>query len=220
MRVWLTAVALSCAMIGASAAADLGARTLPTKGPTFFTPAPAFTWSGLYVGVSGGYGWGNARFDSAIDGTGSTFRTRGGIASGTLGYNMQAGAIVYGLETDLGPSWIKGTNSAAVPCANCEVTNTWLGTFRGRVGYAPGVTLFYLTGGLAYGGIRVKDAFGEEDRNKAGWTLGGGAEYAFANRWSAKLEYLYVDLGTTDLSAGRNLRFNENILRAGLNARF
>lgn len=220
MRIRLAAVALSCAMISASAAADLGARMPPSKAPSYFTPAPAFTWSGFYVGLTGGYGWGNARFDTGAT-TGNTFRTSGGNFGSTLGYNMQSGAIVYGLETDLSLNWVKGANSAVAPCPSCEASNPWFGTFRGRLGYALDPTLFYLTGGLAYGGVRVRDTFGgDEQHNKVGWTLGGGVEYAFAPRWSAKLEYLYVDLGNTGFSGGLSTRFNENIIRAGLNAHF
>jgi outer membrane immunogenic protein len=218
MRVRLTAIAFSCAMISAAAAADLG--VLPAKAPSYIAPAPVATWSGFYVGLTGGYGWGNARFDTPAV-SGSSFRTSGGNIGSTLGYNMQAGAFVYGLETDINVNWLKGTNSTAAPCAICEVSNRWFGTFRGRVGYAPGPTMVYLTGGLAYGGVRVTDVFGDDEQhNKAGWTLGAGVEYLFANRWSAKLEYLYVDLGNTGFGGGLNTRFNENIVRVGLNAHF
>ena len=218
-----TAAALSCALISAAAATDLPAR-MPTKAraaPSYFIPAPVFTWTGWYMGLTGGYDWGNARFDTSITGAGSTFRTSGGNIGSTLGYNFQSGSIVYGLETDLSLNGARGTNSAIAPCASCEVRNPWFGTFRGRVGYTPGMTMYYLTGGLAYGEVRVSDTVGgDEKHNKAGWTLGGGVEHAFSKRWSAKLEYLYVDLGNTGFGGGLNTRFNENIIRAGLNAHF
>ena len=216
----ISAALISCAMISVAAASDLPTR-VATKAPTSFSPAPLFTWTGWYVGLTAGYGWGNARFDTPAAGTGGTFRPNGANIGSTLGYNMQSGSIVYGLETDLSVNWLKGTNSAVAPCGICEVRNPWFGTFRGRLGYAPGMTMVYATGGLAYGGVRVKDAFGDDEHhNKAGWTLGAGVEQAFNNRWSAKLEYLYVDLGNTGFGGGLNTRFNENIVRVGLNARF
>jgi outer membrane immunogenic protein len=218
MRARLAAIALSFAMTSASAAADLGKRA--PYGPSYYAPVSAFTWTGLYFGVTGGYGFGNARLDNATT-TGGTFKTNGANLGSALGYNMQSGSIVYGVETDISVNWVKGTNGAVVPCPSCEASNPWLGTFRGRVGYAPNMTLFYVTGGLAYGGVRVKDTFGgDETHNKAGWTLGGGVEHALNKHWSAKLEYLYVDLGNTGFSGGLNTRFNENIVRAGLNAHF
>src|SRR5674476_1377806 len=122
MRVRLVAVALSCAMISGAAAADLGAHRRATKERSYRIPEPAFTWSGFYVGLTAGYGWGNARFDTATAGAGSTFRTSGGNIGSTLGYNMQSGSIVYGLEADLSVNWLKGSSSAA-PCATCEASN-------------------------------------------------------------------------------------------------
>jgi outer membrane immunogenic protein len=228
----ITAALISCAMISVAAASDLPTR-VATKAPTSFSPAPLFTWTGWYAGLTAGYGWGNASFSEVNDNdvdplspeTGSTFRTRGANIGSTLGYNMQSGAVVYGLETDLNVNWLRGTTSAADPCVSCEVRNPWFGTFRGRLGYAPDMNMYYVTGGLAYGGVRVQDTFGNDERhNKAGWTLGAGVEHAFNNRWSAKVEYLYVDLGNTGFGGGfgggLNTRFNENIVRVGLNAHF
>jgi outer membrane immunogenic protein len=81
--------------------------------------------------------------------------------------------------------------------------------------------MFYLTGGLPYGGVRVEDTFGNDERHtEVGWTAGGGIEYAFNNLWSAKLEYLYVGLGHTGFGGGLETHFNENIVRVGVNARF
>ena len=223
MRAPLTAIALSLAMITASNAADLGR---PVAAPVYKTsqylsPAPAFTWTGFYVGLTAGYGWGNARIDSPVV-SGSTFRTTGGNLGSTLGYNWQSGSWVYGLETDLSLNWIKGSDSATSACPSCEVSSPWFGTFRGRLGYSPAMTMYYLTGGLAYGGVRVKNTIGGDERhNHTGWALGAGIEHAFDRRWSAKLEYLYVDLGNTGFGGGFfNTRSNENIVRVGLNAHF
>ena len=79
---------------------------------------PVFTWTGGYV-LTAGYG-DNAPFYTLAVGTGSTFRTSDGNIGSTLGYNLQSGSMVYGLETDLSMNWLRGTNSAAAPCASCD----------------------------------------------------------------------------------------------------
>ena len=100
----------------------------------------------------------------------------------------------------------------------------WLGTARGRVGYAVGQSLFYGTGGLAV--ARVKDTYGNEVNtgsagyfatasNRVGWTAGAGWEYRITQNWGVKLEYLHVDLGDTtlDISAAttnRTIAFGGN----------
>ncbi len=138
---------------------------------------------------------------------------------------MQAGNIVFGLETDLDWSGIKG--STTTNCAvSCETKNTWLGTARGRIGYAFDRFLPYIGGGMAYGGLRVSDGGASASATKIGWALGGGMEYAFMGGWSAKLEYIYVDLGKARCDAacsGANpfdVKFNANIMRAGINYKF
>jgi len=214
------AAALSLALISFSAADDLPAQQPVETFPEYLVLAPVFTWPGWYLGISAGYGKGKASLDAAVASSGK-FRTSGATFGSTLGYNMQSRAMLIGLETDLGPNWVGGTNSLTSPCKSCEASNPWLGTFRGRVGYVEDTTLYYTTGGLAYGGVRVKDAFGGgEAHDKVGWALGAGIEYAFAYAWSAKFEYLYVDLGKTEFGGGLTTRFNENILRLGLNTHF
>ena len=69
----------------------------------------------------------------------------------------------------------------------------YFGTVRGRLGYAFDRTLIYITGGLAYGGLNANPVTGDATSN-AGWTIGGGLEYAFTNNWTVKLEGLYVNL--------------------------
>jgi outer membrane immunogenic protein len=103
----------------------------------------------------------------------------------------------------------------------CETKNTWLGTVRGRLGYAIDRFMPYVTGGLAVGDIKNNiSGIGSASDTKAGWTVGGGLEYAFNGPWSAKVEYLYVDLGRGGAIAGSDAKFQTNIVRAGLNYRF
>jgi outer membrane immunogenic protein len=79
----------------------------------------------------------------------------------------------------------------------------------------------YVTGGLAVGEVKTSVAgFGSSNTTKAGWTLGGGLEVAIAGPWTAKLEYLYVDLGDVSGPVGTSTDYKANIVRAGLNYRF
>jgi outer membrane immunogenic protein len=91
-----------------------------------------FSWSGFYVGINGGYGWDTADLSNTI-GT-QTFDTTGGLVGITLGYNLQTGNWVWGLEGDIDASWLKGTSNTVPLCAGrvgCENKNTWFGTARG-----------------------------------------------------------------------------------------
>ena len=109
---------------------------------------------------------------------------------------------------------------------SCQTKNSWLGTVRGRVGYAFDRFMPYFTGGLAFGDVQAKVAgfTGSKDTNP-GWTVGVGLEGAIAGNWTAKVEYLYVDLGDTTCAAiacgaATNVDLTINVLRAGLNYRF
>jgi outer membrane immunogenic protein len=221
-RVLLSAVAMA-ALIGSASAADLPRRVETiTKAPAYVAPV-AYNWTGLYLGINGGGAWGRSSFDG-VPGTG-TFTTSGGLIGGTLGYNWQMNQVVFGLETDL--DWSNMRGSAACGLTTCQTRNTWLGTTRGRIGFAMDRFLPYVTGGVAYGDIRASvPGFAGANTTKTGWTLGAGLEFAVAGNWTAKAEYLYVDLGKFDCGtacgglAPDNVRLNANVLRAGLNYRF
>ncbi|MEI8277344.1 MAG: outer membrane protein [Hyphomicrobiales bacterium] len=221
-RITLSVLAglLALAMATPSSAADL-----PRKAPVYTTPV--FSWSGVYVGINGGYGWGTSDWSSAA--TAGSPKPKGGLVGGTLGYNVQTGGLVWGLEGDLDYSWIKGTDTGGTGvCAapGCETRNTYLATGRGRIGFAADRWLPYLTGGAALGGLKMSPNNGlSQTKSKFGWTLGGGVEYAVTGAWSVKAEYLYVDLGRTTCSAATcgidtDVKFKENIVRTGLNYRF
>ena len=127
------------------------------------------------------------------------------MVGGTAGYNWQAlgSPWVFGLEGDIDWTNIKGTFANAACPTGCETKNNWLGTARGRVGYAWDRVMPYVTGGLAVGDIKANQAgfAGVSDTN-AGWTAGAGIEAALAGNWTAKLEYLHVDLGNVNCGAG------------------
>jgi outer membrane immunogenic protein len=208
------AIAMIATVAGAQAADLARHRAMPTKAPMYEAP---YNWTGVYVGINGGGGWGNSNFSGVL--APSSFGTSGGLVGGTLGYNYQAGAAVFGLETDLDWSNIKGSGACAgLTCSN---NNTWLGTARGRIGYAFANFLPYVTGGLAYGDVKNSvSGFGSNTTTKAGYAIGGGLEAALSGPWSAKIEYLYADLGRASAPLGTNARFDASTVRAGLNYRF
>lgn len=223
-RIASAAAAIVALIVSApSLAADLPRPAAIYKSPQYYSPA--FTWSGFYAGLNGGYGWGSSAFSTAA-GTSDTFRVSGPLIGSTFGYNFQSSSFVYGIEGDIDYSWIKGTNGGAAPCAGCEVLNTYLGTVRGRLGNAFDQWLPYFTGGLAVGGVRTSTPAGAvHTNNRAGWTLGGGVEYAFLGGWSTKLEYLYVDLAKARCPAAfcgvsTEVDFQTHIVRMGLNTKF
>jgi outer membrane immunogenic protein len=205
-------------MIGAANAADMPRRhAMPTKAPMY---EAAYNWTGFYVGINGGAGWGRSNWDAF----GTEFNTSGGLVGGTIGYNYQMGQVVLGLEGDGDWSGLRGSGSCAG--LSCETRNNWLATARGRIGYSFGRVMPYVTGGGAFGDVKSSLAgFGSQTTTKAGWTLGGGAEVAIAGPWTAKIEYLYVDLGKAGCDAvacgaPTDVSFTSNIVRAGINYRF
>ncbi len=208
---------------GPAAAADLSRPVMPTKAPAYY--APAYNWTGLYAGLNGGYAWGSSDW-SAL---GLSTNTNGGLFGGQLGYNWQFGQFVYGLEGDIDWADLRGTtNVLGCSAVGCQTRSDFLSTIRGRVGVTVADRwLPYLTGGLAIGNIRTSSTgFSGIDTTNAGWTVGGGVEFALVANWTAKVEYLYVNLGTANcgtscgFAAGNSVGLTENIVRGGINYRF
>jgi outer membrane immunogenic protein len=176
----------------------------------------------------------------------------GGIQAG---YNWQAGNWVFGLEADIQGSSQRDNRACVQTCnplfapiifAAYDATLPWFGTARGRIGYSVGSTLFYATGGYAYGSVKTKiatsflgnPANAEISSTRGGWTVGGGIETPFTflasvlgNNWTSKTEYLYVDLGTqtgtftfpvgaATVIAINSTQVHEHIFRTGLNYHF
>jgi outer membrane immunogenic protein len=203
----------AAAMATPSIAADLGPRPV-YKGPAFV--APVFTWTGFYIGANAGYGWGTSRWDPLV-----SFDTTGWLVGGTLGYNVQMGSVVFGVEGDIAWSNMKGDFFGVL-----ETKVPWFGTARGRIGYAFDRFLPYITGGLAVGKVEMEVAgAGRDSETRYGWTVGAGVEWAFLANWSAKIEYLYADLGSAscDLAVCGgvvDVDFKTNIVRGGINYRF
>jgi outer membrane immunogenic protein len=186
----------------AATAADL----MPYNQPM---PARGTFWQGPYLGANLGYQWGSVT-RSPNDPSGVT----GGIQGG---YNWQIGQFVFGGETDLQLS------DADDRFAGWKFSNPWFGTLRARGGYAMNNILLYGTLGLAYGTLRMQDlATGiDESRTSIGWAGGAGIEVALTSNWSAKAEYLYVDLNNRSFNlTGTNHGIDSSVLRFGVNYRF
>jgi iron complex outermembrane recepter protein len=217
-------------------------RPTVTKAPPVSWAAitsPIFNWTGIYLGVNGGFSFGGSDWTDSVTGTSSgSFGTSGFIFGGTLGANYQAGSLVFGVEAD--GDWANssgfGTFTTASLCAGgCLTKNTWLATVRGRAGYAFDRFLVYGTGGAAFGNVQAN--FSNDpvsSATKRGWTAGAGVEVAVAPHWTAKAEYLFVDLAngscTTDCAIANSngpplipnvaVKFDESIVRAGINYKF
>jgi outer membrane immunogenic protein len=235
MREKLIAAAAIVLLIdtGEAFAADLPAPSLPLP-----SPAAVYNWTGVYLGINGGYGTGNSNWSDGLVGTTGSFPTTGFLIGGTIGVNYQIGQYVFGIEGDGDWTNLQGNSgltcgaiAAAVPPPDsCQTQSQWLATLRGRVGYAFDRILFYGTAGAAFGniqtGLNPPSTF--DNSFEAGWTVGAGVEFAFAQNWTAKVEYLFVNLPngacTTAANcggaAGSIVSFNESIIRVGLNFKF
>ena len=183
----------------------------------------------------------------------------GAIGGGQIGYNWQLTNWLVGLEADIQASGERG--SLGFTCLACADDGTnitsvvtqrlnWFGTVRGRAGFlvTPSI-LLYGTGGFAYGEVQtggsitgnniagnpVTALFPGTSSTRTGWTAGAGIEGRITGNWTAKLEYLYMDLGSvsagpiattilvpvrTNAGASYTSSFTDNIVRVGVNYRF
>jgi outer membrane immunogenic protein len=188
------------------------AADMVVKAPPLAAPQ-VYDWSGFYLGLEGGGGFGstthtNQLFPVATSGQDNNLR--GGMFGGTYGYNWQFGHWVPGLEGDFSWSGIRDTFTSANGLATfcpaglpCFTNLQWFGTDRARLGYAQDRFLIFVTGGVAYGNVNatILNAgifnIDSETHTRVGYTVGGGIEAKISRDWSAKLEYLYVDFGTS-----------------------
>jgi outer membrane immunogenic protein len=253
-------ILLASASVVALTAAASAADMYVAPAPGGYKDAPYVpSWAGFYAGVNGGYGWANPSTVSDTETTNSTqtvlsksFSPDGGFGGGQIGYNWQPGtsgykdgpglgSIVLGIEADIQGADIKGSGNVAFDPSHFATGSTeinWFGTVRGRLGYAIGNALIYGTGGFAFGGVHDKLSKQDPDgaqtvsdsKTATGYVVGGGLEYLFSPKWSAKVEYQYLDLGSTTLTADSIVipKFNEKLdadhafstVRLGVNYHF
>src|SRR5258707_3790316 len=230
----IAAASLSMVLAQTTLAADLPQRVAPAP---MLAPTPVYNWTGIYVGLNGGGGWGHQdplnlitnRFDDASIGF------SGGVFGGTAGAQIQSGHVVIGFEADTDWAGLKGSATfvpsvAGIPITTAAVNATtnidWEATARARIGYAEQNWLFYATGGLAMLGTKSSfvpplgvpcGTFGIANcsgtSKQVGAALGVGVEYGITQNVSAKLEYLYITAASLDIS-------HHSEIRAGLNYRF
>ena len=204
-------------------AADLAAAPRYTKAPAY--AAPIYNWTGFYIGghVGGGFGGDNSILGSS--------RFLGGIQGGA-DYQF-APNWVAGVEAQY--SWTSSNNNSLLFPGGLLVNSNsdQLGSVTGRLGYTFGPTLLYAKGGYAWkDGDNVSATVGgapvgitTTGNHRDGYTVGAGAEYMFAPSWSAKLEYMYYNFGTTTIvtapvSVGSRFNDDEHVLKVGVNYRF
>ena len=205
-RIALGAAALIVATWTASVeAADLYYGSQPQW---TVNPPTEYDWARPYLGGNLGYEWGTV----------SNNPTRpAGIAGGIQGgFNWQTGQFVFGPEADI---QLSAANDRFAPW---KFSNPWFGTVRGRAGYAFNNILFYGTAGLAFGELRAQTFGWTESQTSVGWTAGVGAEVWLAPKhWSAKLEYLYINLSTSQFAiTGVSNGYSASVVRAGVNYHF
>ncbi|MCB1392936.1 outer membrane beta-barrel protein [Nitrobacter sp.] len=212
-----------------------------------YVPMVTANWNGLYLG--GNFGGGVGRNRTTISNPAGNLAQfnlapNGFVGGGQIGYNWQAGNIVFGLETDFQGSTLEDNKACffCVPGASVDFNSKlqWFGTVRGRLGYAVGNSMFYATGGFAYGNVQT--ALNTPLNNfsfsntRTGYAVGGGIETPlplvnlfggplFGPNWTSTTEYLYVDLGRSSFNIGGGPNVlttgaQEHIFRTGLNYHF
>lgn len=201
-------------------AADLPMAPPPPPRAPVFVPPPPFTWTGFYVGGNLGAGWnhGNISDSAGLFSWGADNSTTF-VGGGQVGANYQINSFVLGIEADF--DWFANNNnsSAGVPIAGGLAAGSviqgsnngrWLTTVTGRAGFAADRLLFYVKGGGAWvgsnnltltnlAGAGGSVSIGNSNTN-TGWTAGTGVEWAFANNWTARVEYDYVGLSDKSLT--------------------
>ena len=218
--VGLGLLALACPAVAAD---------MPVKAPHLQS---VFDWTGLYIGAHAGFGRGSSSAvltDPALATTSNSF---GGMIGGLqAGYNVQlSSGLLLGVEADLTfPNYlVSNADISMLATARSAVTEhlDYLGTARGRIGYAAGHWLVYTTGGLAWAGERFfsAPAIGDEEKHlnvRPGWAAGAGVEYGFAPHSSVRLEYLYSQFGKADIAFPSGTRYVSTLdfqsIRVGLN---
>ena len=258
-RILIGAVLVPVASLFAVSHARAADLPVPAAPPAYYPVATVYDWGGGYIGINGGYAFGQSEWGSDplnpsdLSSTGN-FNVNGGLIGGTIGVSGQWGAWVFGVEGDFDWQGLSGSSSSAFctsiltsPTAgstaaglSCKTASNWLGTLRARFGYAWDRVLVYGTAGGA--GANVETALTGlpyQANPEFGWTVGAGVEVAFAEHWTFKVEYLFVDLGNAACNHGYSCGFdvaaaaavnavngnyavklNENLIRVGLNFKY
>jgi outer membrane immunogenic protein len=245
---------LIASALGVARAADLPLKAAPAPAPVYSWTGFYVGLNGGYGLAEDPFSQtaslGGITESSSIS---SRVTPNGGIFGGQFGYNYQSGHTVFGVEGDFQWSGQRDTAGCGLICftglgttlteGSAEQSIKWFGTARGRLGWADNGWLVYITGGGAWAGIDATTALSESGGGvtslaesnttsftRGGWVLGGGTEVRISGPWSAKFEYLYMDLGgisdtltMTEPGFGAvgtlttNSEIHDHIIRAGLN---
>jgi outer membrane immunogenic protein len=241
------AIAGIVALIGAPAvAADMAVKAQPPL------PLPPWSWTGFYVGGQIGGGWATTNWyedasESGSSGIGpvgfqdGSVHSSGPLGGGQVGFDYQVGWAVFGIQADADAANISGSagcfSEAPLTTQSCTTKIDALGTVTGRVGAAFDRVLVYALGGWAWENEKLQNpCSGCVTSNfvfsgsASGATLGAGIEYAFAQNWSAFLQYNYMGFGTRDLAFTfaapavglytENVQESINVVKVGINYRF
>lgn len=182
----------------------------PSAPPVEALPLP--TWTGIYAGVTLGYGFGDT------DLPGNSIDTDGVLGNVFGGAQYQFDSFVVGAEGDIGYNWMEGANAGASADSGFE------GTLRARLGYAPTDRLLvYGTGGLAMGKIGVSTPAGSDSNTMVGWTAGAGVDLKMTEMMFGRVEYRYTDYGNEDFTIGgatQGVDVNQNKIMLGVGVQF
>jgi outer membrane immunogenic protein len=201
--------------------------------PPIAAQQPSPSWNGFYAGLNAGGIWSSTTAPFGMNNSGGELDGVGsGFAGGAqAGYNYLMGAVLLGAEFDFqGSTLTSNVNGSAGPSTvNAVEKMPWFSTMRARIGYPVGSVLPYVTGGAVWGERSIEgnvSTMGSfyADTTFWTWTVGGGIEGQVADRWTMKLEYLYVGTPSVALSAPGTNNINEhsvgNVLRIGANYHF
>ncbi|MGV8936460.1 MAG: outer membrane protein [Allorhizobium sp.] len=208
-KILFSSVALMLASTGAFAADVVEAPPAP---PVAEMAAPLFSWDGAYIGLHGGYGWGDGDFSNGVAATSDSFD--GGRFGGFVGYNWGFGnGAIVGLEGDLNYDWNENDYGGVTVGTGLN------GSARARVGYGMDRALLYAAGGWTATDFRVKGGGFDQSETLNGWTLGAGIDYAVTDRVFGRLEYRYNDYGNKNI-LGVDTDFNQHVVQVGLGVKF
>ncbi|OCC01062.1 hypothetical protein BA190_30695 [Labrys sp. WJW] len=218
-------------------AADLAAQAVEPV-PPVVTP---YNWSGPYVGLHAGYGWGRENDDQSklfptvtptttavaevLSATADKFDLSGFVGGAHAGYNYQINEFVIGVEGDIDYSNLNGSAHANYggTLRTLKLKTEWQGSARARIGYAFDNILVYATGGLALANAKLSTAGADSSNTHVGWTVGLGAEYAFTQNWIGRLEVRYSDFNKKSYATpdGRvKADWNQTTVTAGISYKF
>jgi outer membrane immunogenic protein len=221
---------ISAAALAVAAPALAADLTSPAPPPVYPPAVPLFTWTGPYVGLQIGYAWGTDTLTVFPFGFGTNFTPNGVVGGGHIGYNLQLNQFVAGLEGDVEGTGIDRSFSPGGALYDTSIPVQ--GSIRGRLGVAFDRALLYATGGAAFASfdnsVRAFPGFDQTSTSRAGWTIGGGIEYAITGNWSIRAEYRYADFGhfadatpnTFGFGSFVNHHETENAVRAGASYKF